>query len=98
MVLRSCSTMPLVCGERAPVRCGAGAGNVFHRQIQLIFVKLGVAEVFGAPIGQHARGPDAVAVEERYDPIVEQVGSRQRCLAVVEFCERYLRVSVDKAY
>jgi hypothetical protein len=55
MVLCGRSTIPLVCGDLA----FAGMVEVFHGQMQLIFVMLGVAAVFGAAVRQHAQHPDA---------------------------------------
>jgi hypothetical protein len=37
-----------------------------------------------AAIGQHAIDPNIARVEERHDPIVEQIGRRRRALAIIE--------------
>jgi hypothetical protein len=55
-----------------------------------------VAAILCAPVGQHPCEWDAVAVEERYHAIVEQVGGRQWRPTVIERCERHLRVGIDK--
>ncbi len=50
--------------------------DVFHGQIQLIFVMFGVTAVFRAPIGQYTQQRDAETVEERNDAIVKQISRR----------------------
>ena len=35
------------------LRLGPGMVNIFHREIELIFVMLGIAAIFGAAIGQY---------------------------------------------
>jgi hypothetical protein len=42
-------TMPFVW----TLRLGPGMVNIFHREIELIFVMLGIAAIFGAAIGQY---------------------------------------------
>jgi hypothetical protein len=37
-----------------------------------------------------------MAIEERHDTIIEQIGCRRRCLAAVEFGKCHLRVGIDK--
>src|ERR1700749_5084553 len=69
---------------------GTGVINVLHGQIELIFVMLGVSAVLGTPVSQNASERNTVAVEERHDAIIEQVGCRQRGLAVVELGKRHL--------
>lgn len=57
--------------------------DVFHGQIQLVFVMLGVAAVFSAAIRQHAQQRNAEAVEEWDDTIVQQVGRRHRSRQII---------------
>ena len=40
--------------------------------------------------------PDVMPVEERQHPVVQQVGSGDRCLSVVEFGECHLGIGVDE--
>src|SRR5262244_2507326 len=68
---------------------GAAVINVLDREVELVFMALGPA------IGQHARQPDTVLVIERHHPVVEDLGSRDRGLAVIEFGKADLGVCVD---
>ena len=70
--------------------------HILDGEIQLVFVPLGAAAILGAAVGQHAAEPDVVLVENRHDPIVQQVGRGDRCLAVVQLGEGDLGVRVDK--
>ena len=45
--------------------------DIFERQIELVFVMLGVAAIFRAAIGQHAAEPYLAGIIERHDAIVE---------------------------
>src|SRR5215469_10021266 len=73
---------------------GAAVINVLDREVELVFMALGPAKL-GAAIGQHARQPDTVLVIERHHPVVEDLGSRDRGLAVIEFGKADLGVCVD---
>lgn len=64
--------------------------------MQLLFAVFGVAAVLGAPVGQHARERNAMAIEERHDTTIEQIGCWQSCLADVAFGKRHLRAGIDK--
>ena len=86
------SQMPLVCGRLVRVRMV----DVLDRQIELVFVALGIAAILGAAVGQHPAEPDVVLVVERHHPVVEQVGRGDRGLAVIELGERHLGVGVDE--
>src|SRR6202011_3983711 len=57
---------------------------------------LGIAAIFGAAIGQHAAKLHVVGVIERRDAIIDEIGGGDRRLAIVEFGESDLGVSVDK--
>ena len=71
--------------------------DVLERQIELIFVVLGVAAIFRAAIGQHAAEPYLPRIIERHDAIVEEIGRGDRRLAVVELGEGDLGVGVDES-
>src|SRR3954468_18342273 len=75
---------------------GAGVIDVLDRQVELVFVSLGVAAVFAAAVGQHARECHGVALEQRDRAIIDQIGRRDRRLAVVEFGANNLAVGVDE--
>jgi hypothetical protein len=73
---------------------GAGVIDVFDGQVKLVFVAVAAAE-FGAAVGQHPRQPDTVLVIERHDPVIEDLGRGNRCLAIVELGKGHLGVGVD---
>src|SRR6201982_44431 len=75
---------------------GARMVDILERQIELVFVVLGVAAIFRAAIGQHAAEPYIPRIIERHDAIVEEVSRGDRRLAVVELGEGDLGVGVDK--
>ena len=50
---------------------GAGVVDVFHREVELIFVMLGIAAIFRAPIGQHPQEGDVVFRKEGHHPVVQ---------------------------
>ena len=75
---------------------GARVIDILERQVELIFMMLGIAAIFRATIGQHAAELHLVGVVEGHDPIVEQVGGGDRRLAVIELGEGDLGVGVDK--
>ena len=79
VVLRSHATIALVCGERALL---AGATDVVHDRIRLVFVMLRFAAVIGTTAGQGASERDIVAVEERPDGCIlrnRQSSNVMRC-------------------
>src|SRR6266699_2212885 len=53
------------------------------------------AAKFGASVGQHPAQPDAVLVVERHHPVVEDLGSSDRRLAIIKLGEGDLGVGVD---
>ena len=87
------STMPLVCGLLALVRLWS---MFFDGEVELVFVALVGAAIFGAAIGEHPLQHDAVLLVERDHPVVEQIGGGDRRLAVVELGEADLGVGVDE--
>ena len=74
----------------------AGVIDVLNGKIELVFVVLGIAAIFGAAIGQHALQLDAFFVEEGDDAVVQQIGGGERRLAIVELGEGDFRVGVDE--
>ena len=75
---------------------GPGMVDILHRQVELVFVVLGVAAIFGAAIGQHPAELHLLGIVERHHPIIEQVGGGDRRLAVIELGEGDLRIGVDE--
>ena len=63
---------------------GARVIDVLDREVELVFVPLRIAAVLAAAVGQHAQQLDVVLLEERDHAIVEQIGRRDRRLAIVE--------------
>src|SRR6202043_1457281 len=78
------------------LRLGPGMVNIFHREIELVFVMLGITAIFGAAIGQNTGELHFLFVEEGHDPIVQEVGRGDRRLAIIEFGKRHFRIGVDE--
>jgi hypothetical protein len=55
------------------------------REVELVFVPF-----------VHAQQLDIVLLEERQHTVIEQIGRRDGCLAVVELGKAYLGVGVDE--
>src|ERR1700730_4011992 len=70
--------------------------NVFHREIKLVVVMLGIAAIFRAAVGQHTAEPHLLFVEERQDAIVQEIGRCDWRLPIIEFGEGDLRAGVDE--
>src|SRR5580658_3749466 len=73
---------------------GAAVVDVLDREIELVFVALGAAKL-GAAIGQDARQPDAMLVEERYHSVIEDLGGGDRGLTIIKLGESDLGIGVD---
>src|ERR1700731_3471989 len=78
------------------LRLGPRMVNVFHREIKLVVVMLGIAAIFRAAVGQHTAEPHLLFVEERQDAIVQEIGRCDWRLPIIEFGEGDLRVGVDE--
>jgi hypothetical protein len=48
--------------------------HILDREIELVFMPLRVAAIFAAAVGQHAQELHLMAVEERDDAVVEEIG------------------------
>jgi hypothetical protein len=70
--------------------------DIPERQIEFVFMVLGVAAIFRATIGQDATEPYLPRIIERQDAIVEEIGRGDRRLAIVEPGEGDLGVGVDE--
>src|SRR6476646_5278842 len=70
--------------------------HVLDRQVELIFVPLGIAAILGSAVSQHATEPEVVFVVERQHAIVHQIGGGDRRLAVIKLRECDLGVGVDE--
>ena len=70
--------------------------DILERQVELIFVVLGVAAIFRAAISQHAAEPHLPRIIERHDAIVNEIGRGDGRLAIIELGEGDLGVGVDK--
>src|SRR3984893_4741185 len=79
------------------LRLGPGMVNIFHREIELVFVMLGITAIFGAAISQNTGELHFLFVEEGHDPIVQEVGRGDRRLAIIEFGKRHFRIGVDES-
>ncbi len=80
-------------GLRA-LRFRPGVIHVFYRQVQLVLVAVRGPAVLRPPIGEHPIERNAGLLEERHHPIIEQVGGRQRGLAIRELGEPGAAVGV----
>ena len=58
--------------------------DVFHCEVELIFVMLSLAAVFGSAIGQNAQQRNILFLKERKNAIVQHVGGHQCIFAVIE--------------
>ena len=75
---------------------GPGMIDIFHRQVQLLLVRVGTAAVLRASIGQDAAEQDFVRITEGHHLVIEEIGGRQRRLAVVELGKGYLGVGINE--
>src|ERR1700730_5263128 len=55
------------------LRLGPGMVDILHREIEFIFVMLGIAAIFRAAVGQNTAEPYLLFVEERHDAIVQEI-------------------------
>jgi hypothetical protein len=70
--------------------------DVLHGQVELVFVPIMTATVFGATVRERAVQRHLRLIEERHDPVVEQFLCCDWRLAVVQLAKTNLRVRVDK--
>ena len=70
--------------------------DVLDRQIKLVFVPFRVAAVLAAAIRQYAEQLGIMLLEEWQYPVVQEIGCRDRCLAIIELGEGHLGVRVDE--
>ena len=74
--------MPLVCGLLVLVR---DVIDILDREVELVFVPLRVAAIFAAAVGQHPQQRDCRGSSKNgSDPVIEQIGRRDRRLAIIE--------------
>jgi len=71
---------------------GARVIDVLDREVELVLVPLWTA----AAVGQHPQQLDLVVAEQRKHPIIEQIGRRDRGLAIIELGASYLAVGIDE--
>ena len=77
-------------------RFGPRVIDVFHGEVELVFVPVVCAAVLSAAVGQDALQGNAVLLIERDHPVVEQIGRGDRGLAVVQLGEADLGVGIDE--
>src|SRR5215475_8315649 len=87
---RSVEALADTVGLRA-LGLGARVIDVLDRKVKLVFVSLWVATILAAAVGQYAQKLDIVLLEQRYHPIIEQIGRRDRGLAIVKLGASNLR-------
>jgi hypothetical protein len=79
-----------------PPGSGPTVVDVLDGQIKLIFVGLDGAAESGASIGEDAQRAHILVIEPGDDPIIQQIGRRERCAGRVQFGEGDLASSVDE--
>src|SRR6516164_11713858 len=75
---------------------GARVIDVLNREIELVLVSFGIAAELTPAIGQDAEKLDVVVLEYRQHSIIEQIGRRDRRLAIVKLGAGDLGVGVDE--
>ena len=70
--------------------------DVCYGKMELVFMMLGIAAIFGAAIGQQASELHLFLIEQGHDAIVHEIGCRNRRLAIIEFRQCELRIGVDE--
>ncbi len=70
--------------------------DVFHRQVQLVFMVLAVLAVLRASVGKYPQQADPVILEEEKDPVVEYAGGHQGVLTVIQLHETDFAVGIDE--
>ena len=71
--------------------------DVLDRQVELVGMVLGFPVVFGTPVGEGPIQPEALGIEERDHPIVEQVGRSDGAFVVTELGGGHPAVGGDGA-
>src|SRR6201982_3162791 len=92
---RSVEALADAVGLRA-LGLGPRVIDVLDRKVKLVFVSLRVATILAAAVGQDAQKLAVVLIEQRHPPIIEQIGRRDRCLAIVKFSASDLGVRIDE--
>ena len=70
--------------------------NILDRSRQLIFMTIGTATIFRAPIGEDPTQRDLLFLKERHYLIIESSSSRQSRFPIVEFGKRYLAIGINE--
>ncbi len=60
------------------LRLGPEMVNIFHREIELVFVMPGITAISGAATGQNTGELHFLFVEERHDPVIQEAGGDRR--------------------
>src|SRR4051794_168572 len=75
---------------------GSRVIDVLDREIEFVFVSLGIAAILAAAVGQYARELYVMALEQRDHAVVYEIGRRDRRLAIVELGTNHLAVGIDE--
>ena len=70
--------------------------NVFDSKVEFVFVAVVSAAIFGAAIGENTLRADAVLLVEGQDPVVQEIGRRDRRLPIMELGKADLGIGVDE--
>ena len=69
--------------------------DVFHRQIELVFMAFAIAALFHAAICQESAERNAVGIEGGDHSVIEAIRGGDRPLAIIEFGKADLGIDVD---
>src|ERR1700756_3635603 len=92
---RSVEALADAVGLRA-LGLGARMIDVLDCKVKLVFVSLRVATILAAAVSQYAQQLDIALLEQRHHPIIEQIGRRDRGLAIVKLGASDLGVDMDE--
>ena len=70
--------------------------KILDSEVEFILMPLRVATIFAAAVGQDAQQLNVMAIEEGNHSIIQEIGRRDRCLAIVELGASNLGVSIDE--
>ena len=75
---------------------GARVIKILDSEVEFILMPLWVATIFAAAVGQDAQQLNVMAIEEGNHSIIQEVGRRDRRLAIVELGASNLGVSINE--
>jgi hypothetical protein len=70
--------------------------GILDREVELVPVSFRVAAELATAVGQHTQQLGIVLLEERQHPVVQEIGRRDRRLAIIELGEGDLGIGIDE--